>query len=139
MKRINLKKYYYPLYETDTFIDLPDEVADAIEEEHRMEHNSERRLQGHTYSFDCSPGLEYHFLEQAPSAEDAFLAEELRHEQEVQNNLMSRRLQEALATLTPKQARCIKDGWMEPTQEVTICTKPTPPKRNRKKPSRNRS
>ena len=38
MKRINLKKYYYPLYETDTFIDLPDEVADAIEEEHRMEH-----------------------------------------------------------------------------------------------------
>ena len=179
MKRINLKKYYYPLYEKDTFIELPDEIADAIEEEHRMEHNSERRLQGHTYSFDCSPGLEYHFLEQAPSAEDAFLAEELRHEQEVQNNLMSRRLQEALATLTPKQARCIKarfvdglkfceiaetegisttlatsttyqaitklhkyfikHGWMEPTQEVTICTKPTPPKRNRKKPSRNRS
>lgn len=66
MKRINLKKYYYPLYETDTFIELPDEIADAIEEEHRMEHNSERRLQGHTYSFDCSPGLEYHFLEQAP-------------------------------------------------------------------------
>ena len=92
---------------------------------------------------------------------------------------MSRRLQEALATLTPKQACCIKarfvDGlkfheiaeaegisttlatsttyqaitklrkyfikhdWMEPTQEVTICTKPTPPKRNRKRPNRNRS
>ena len=179
MKRINLKKYYYPLYETDTFIELPDEIADAIEEEHRMEHNSERRLQGHTYSFDCSPGLEYHFLEQAPSAEDAFLAEELRREKEEQNDLMSRRLQEALATLTPKQACCIKarfvDGlkfheiaeaegisttlatsttyqaitklrkyfikhdWMEPTQEVTICTKPTPPKRNRKRPNRNRS
>ena len=72
MKRINLKKYYYPLYETDTFIDLPDEIADAIEEEHRMEHNSERRLQGHTYSFDCSPGLEYHFLEQAPPPRTLF-------------------------------------------------------------------
>ena len=105
MKRINLKKYYYPLYETDTFIELPDEIADAIEEEHRMEHNSERRLQGHTYSFDCSPGLEYHFLEQAPSAEDAFLAEELRREKEEQNDLMLRRLQEALATLTPMQKR----------------------------------
>ena len=167
MKRINLKKYYYPLYETDTFIELPDEIADAIEEEHRMEHNSERRLQTHTYSFDCSPGLEYHFLEQAHSAEDE------------QNDLMLRRLQEALATLTPKQACCIKarfvdglkfheiaeaegisttlatsttyqaiaklrkyfikHGWMEPTQEVTICTKATPPKRNRKKPSRSRS
>lgn len=179
MKRINLKKYYYPFYEADTFIELPDEVADAIEEEHRIEHNSERRLQGHTYSFDCSPGLEYHFLEQAPSAEDAFLAEELRREKEEQNDLMSRRLQEALATLTPKQACCIKarfvdglkfheiaeaegisttlatsttyqaitklrkyfikHGWMEPTQEVTICTKPSPPKRNRKRPNRNRS
>ena len=92
---------------------------------------------------------------------------------------MLRRLQEALATLTPKQARCIKarfvdglkfceiaetegisttlatsttyqaitklrkyfikHGWMEPTQEVTICTKPTPPKRNRKKPNRSKS
>ncbi len=179
MKRINLKKYYYPLYETDTIIELPDEIADAIEEEHRLDHNSERRLQGHTYSFDCSPGLEYHFLEQEPSAEDVFLAEELRREKEEQNDLMLLRLQEALATLTPKQACCIrarfvdglkfheiaeaegisttlatsttyqaiaklrkyfiKHGWMEPTQEVTICTKATPPKRNRKKPSRNRS
>ena len=37
MKTINLKKYYYPLYETDTFIELPDEIADAIVEEWRAE------------------------------------------------------------------------------------------------------
>jgi len=41
MKTINLKKYYYPLYETDTFIELPDEIADAIVEEWRTDHNSE--------------------------------------------------------------------------------------------------
>ena len=44
MKTINLKKYYYPLYETDTFIELPDEIADAIVEEWRTDHNSEQRL-----------------------------------------------------------------------------------------------
>ena len=44
MKTINLKKYYYPLYETDTFIELPDEIADAIAEEWRTDHNSEQRL-----------------------------------------------------------------------------------------------
>ena len=60
MKTINLKKYYYPLYETDTFIELPDEIADAIAEEWRTDHNAEQRLWSHTYSMDYSPGLEYH-------------------------------------------------------------------------------
>ena len=50
MKTINLKKYYYPLYETDTFIELSDEIADAIVEEWRTDHNSEQRLWSHTYS-----------------------------------------------------------------------------------------
>lgn len=54
MKTINLKKYYYPLYETDTFIELPDEIADAIAEEWRTDHNSEQRLWSHTYSMDYS-------------------------------------------------------------------------------------
>ena len=70
MKTINLKKYYYPLYETDTFIELPDEIADAIAEEWRTDHNSEQRLWSHTYSMDYSPGLEYHLLSHALSAED---------------------------------------------------------------------
>ena len=68
MKTINLKKYYYPLYETDTFIELPDEIADAIVEEWRTDHNSEQRLWSHTYSMDYSPGLEYHLLYHALSA-----------------------------------------------------------------------
>ena len=30
MKTINLKKYYYPICKKDTFVEVPDEVADAI-------------------------------------------------------------------------------------------------------------
>ena len=73
MKTINLKKYYYPLYETDTFIELPDEIADAIVEEWRTDHNSEQRLWSHTYSLDYSPGMEYHFPDQALSPEDILM------------------------------------------------------------------
>ena len=89
MKTINLKKYYYPLYETDTFIELPDEIADAIVEEWRADHNSEQRLWSHTYSMDYSPGLEYHLLYHALSAEDTLLEEETRREQEEAHELKS--------------------------------------------------
>ena len=113
MKTINLKKYYYPLYETDTFIELPDEIADAIAEEWRTDHNSEQRLWSHTYSMDYSPGLEYHLLSHALSAEDTLLEEETRREQEEAHELMLQRLREALATLTPTQARRLHARFVE--------------------------
>ena len=113
MKTINLKKYYYPLYETDTFIELPDEIADAIAEEWRTDHNSEQRLWSHTYSMDYSPGLEYHLLYHALSAEDTLLEEETRREQEEARELMLQRLREALATLTPTQARRLHARFVE--------------------------
>ena len=30
MTIINLKKYYYPLVKTDVFVEVPDEIADAL-------------------------------------------------------------------------------------------------------------
>ena len=149
-------------------------------EEWRTDHNSEQRLWSHTYSMDYSPGLEYHLLYQALSAEDTLLEEETRREQEEAHELMLQRLREALATLTPTQARrlharfvegkkyreiaedegiasvslvtntvrdailklrkyFIKRGWMEPPKEKAICTKKSPPKRNRKKTSAKKS
>ena len=128
---------------------------------------------------DYSPGLEYHLLYHALSAEDTLLEEETRREQEEAHELMLQRLREALATLTPTQARrlharfvegkqfkeiaeaegfttsaaivtvrnaiiklqkyYIKHGWMEPLKEDAICTKKSPPKRNRKKTSAKKS
>ena len=164
MKTINLKQLYYPFYEKDTFVEVEDEIADAIMEEHRIDENSRRKLWNHTYSLDESPGLEYHFLEQASSPEEILLQ---RASDEYQEFLLSR-LDEALATLTPTQIRrlnarfvegrkfreiaeaegidhsvrdavlklqkyFIKHGWMKPPKEKSICTKISPPKRQRKK------
>lgn len=179
MKTINLKQYYDLLYKTDTFVEVPDEIAEAIEEEHRADRNSERRLWSHIYSIDISPGLERHLVEYAPSAEDIFLEKETHYEEMDTKALMMERLREALSTLTPTQARrlnarCIegkkyreiaeaegistnlatntvrdailklrkyfiKHDWMEPPKENGICTKKSPPKRNRKKTSAKKS
>lgn len=40
MKTINLRKFYGSVYKTDTFIELPDEIADALESGERIEHYS---------------------------------------------------------------------------------------------------
>ena len=179
MKTINLKKYYYPICKKDTFVEVPDEVADAIVEESRAENANDAKQHYHCYSLDASPGIENHFPEQAISPEDILMEKETEREQEAARALMMERLREALATLTPRQASClharfwegkpfkeiaeaegfttsaaivtvrnaiiklqkyyIKRGWMEPPKEKAICTKTTPPKRNRKKTSAKKS
>ena len=93
MKIINLKQFYYPLYAEDTFLEVEDEIADAIMEEHRIDENTRRKLWAHTYSLDESPGLEYHFLAQASSSEEILLQ---RESDQYQEFLLSR-LDEALA------------------------------------------
>ena len=174
MKTLNLKKYYYPICKKDTFVEVPDEVADAIVEESRAENANDAKQHYHCYSLDASPGIEHHFPEQVISPEDILMEKETEREQEAAHALMMERLREALATLTPRQASClharfwegkqfkeiaedegiasvslvtntvrdailklrkyfIKRGWMEPLKEDAICTKKSPPKRNRKK------
>lgn len=58
MKTINLKKYYYPICKKDTFVEVPDEVADAIVEESRAEDANDAKQHYHCYSLDASPGME---------------------------------------------------------------------------------
>ena len=172
MKTINLKKYYYPICKKDTFVEVPDEVADAIVEASRAEDANDAKQHYHCYSLDASPGMENHFPEQAVSPEDILMEKETEREQEAARALMMERLLEALATLTPRQASClharfwegkaegfttsadivtvrnaiiklqkyyIKRGWMKPPKEKAICTKTTPPKRNRKRTSAKKS
>ena len=57
MKTINLKKYYYPICKKDTFVEVPDEVADAIVEESRAEdaNDAKQQLCSHAYSLDAFP------------------------------------------------------------------------------------
>ena len=48
MKTINLRKFYGSVYKTDTFIELPDEIVDALESEERIEHYSGQKIREHT-------------------------------------------------------------------------------------------
>lgn len=175
MRIINLKKYYYPICKKDTFVEVPEKIADAILEESRAENANNAKQHYHCYSLDASPGMENYFLSHAISPEDILIEEE----QEAAHTLMLERLREALAALTPLQVRClyarfwegkqfkeiaeaegvttstatstvrttiiklqkyfIKHGWMSQPKEKTICTRTSPPKRNRKRTSAKKS
>ncbi|MEY8335995.1 hypothetical protein AALB53_23410 [Lachnospiraceae bacterium 47-T17] len=47
MKTINLKKYYYPLFATDTLIEVSDEVAEALLFMRREENNLTHKIWYH--------------------------------------------------------------------------------------------
>ena len=116
MKTINLKKYYYPICKKDTFVEVPDEVAEAIAEESRAENANDAKQHYHCYSLDASPGIEHHFPEQVISPEDILMEKETEREQETARALMMERLREALATLTPRQASCLHARFWEGKQ-----------------------
>ena len=109
MQRINLRKYYYPLYDEDIFIEVPDEIATVLWEEHCLDDNTRRNLWIHTYSLDQSPEIENHFPEQICSAEEIMLQREADQYRE----FLLGKLDEALATLTPKQLQRLKARFVE--------------------------
>ena len=109
MQRINLRKYYYPLYDEDIFIEVPDEIATALWEEHCLDDNTRRNLWIHTYSLDQSPEIENHFPEPICSAEEILLQREADQHRE----FLLGKLGEALATLTPKQLRRLKARFVD--------------------------
>lgn len=69
MKTINLRNYY-PFYNTDIFIDIPDEVAAVLLEAERHEEAYRRRMYRHKaqYSLDRDDGIEHEicFLSLSP-------------------------------------------------------------------------
>ena len=109
MQRINLRKYYYPLHDEDIFIEVSDEIATALWEEHCLDDNTRRNLWIHTYSLDQSPEIENHFPEPICSAEEILLQQEADRYRE----FLLGKLDEALTTLTPKQLRRLKARFME--------------------------
>jgi len=63
MAKINLRDYY-PFYNTDLFIDIPDEVAAVLAEAERLERNYIRRMFWNKaqYSLDADDGIEHDAL-----------------------------------------------------------------------------
>ena len=102
MTVINLRKYYYPIYTRDTFMKVPDEVAEAIIEGQRIERREDGKKSYHgVYSLDASIGIENHAMFLVPSPEDVLLEAQEQAEYE---ELLAR-LAEAISCLTPPQAR----------------------------------
>lgn len=111
MPIINLKKFDYPTYKKDTFVEVSDEVAEALLLMRREENNREKkRLYYKAYfSLDCDDGIENAALDfEEPSPEETFIAAE----NEVAHALLLQHLAEALSTLTPTQARRVHARYM---------------------------
>lgn len=104
MPIINLRKYYYPLLKEDIFIEVSEEVEEALLALRRDEDRIRSQIRYHKayYSLDASDGMENHALNiESKSPEDILM----QKEDEAYHALMLERLQEAFTTLTPKQAR----------------------------------
>lgn len=111
MQTVNLKKYYYPLFTKDTFVEVSDEVAEALLLMHREENNRIRKMYYHKayFSLDREDGIENDAVcgfEKSP--------EEILMEQEEERffRLTLERLEEALSCLTTTQQRRIRARYL---------------------------
>lgn len=109
MKIIDLRRYYYPIYTKQTLMEVPDEVADALEEAWHIEHRQESSKTYHgVLSLDANDGVENYVLFHALSPEEALLAAEDEAEQAV----VLDRLREAMKRLTAIQTRRIRARYV---------------------------
>lgn len=110
MKTINLRTYYYPHYTEDVFVEVSDEVAEALLLMHREENNRRRKICYHKayYSLDAFDWTENYALEHSPSPEELFV---LQEEQAAHDRLLSM-LDQALSQVTEVQARRIRSYYL---------------------------
>ena len=105
MKIINWKRYYYPIYRKDAFMEVPDEVAEALEEAWHIEHRQENKK---TYykvlSLDVGDGVENHIASRAPSPEELLLLAE----EDADREAVFAHLRETVMHLTLTQARRLR-------------------------------
>lgn len=106
MTTINLRKYYYPAYKTDMFVEVSDEVAETMKQFDREMNNYQRRTLYHRafYSLDAYEWTEHYALEHGKSPEEILLE---REEQDARRQLLAA-LPEAFSYATPLQARRVR-------------------------------
>ena len=126
MQTINLKKYYYPLCRQDTYLTVSDEVAEALLLMRREENNHARKVWYHKayFSLDCEDGIENEAIGWAQPSPEDYVVEK---EEQAERAELIRRVYEALATLTPLQARRIHARYMSRTTLWTRGCAPTSP------------
>ena len=103
MPIINLRKYYYPTIRKDAFVEVNGEVAEALEEELRIERRQEKKKLYHkVFSMDTNDWTQLHISIYAL----------LRAEEHAEQERNLSRMAEAFAHLTPTQARRIRARYM---------------------------
>ena len=98
LKRINLRELYPDYYQTDIFIDIPEDILAVIAEESRAEAAAKRQTYRYRaqYSLDIGDGIEEATLHQLPNPE-TILETYQQHEE----------LYAAIMSLPEKQAKRI--------------------------------
>jgi len=110
MKTINLRDYY-PFYNVDMLIDVPEDVAAALLEAERLEEAYRRRVYRHKaqYSLDRGDGLEYdiRFLSLSPC-------------EVYESKMTAEQLHAAIASLPDKQGKRIYAYYILGMSETNI-------------------
>ena len=99
MSKINLREYYPDYYQTDSIIEIPDEVAVAMKEFKQAERAYQRRVyynKAH-YSLDRGDGIEHEALLICMTPYDIY-----------ERNLEKEQLYAAISSLSDKQEKRIK-------------------------------
>jgi len=111
MQSVNLRKYYYPLYCRDMFVEVSDEVAEALQLMYREENNRTRKMYYHKayYSLDREDGIENEAVCGYGKSPEEILMEQ---EEERLFLLTLEWLEEALSCLTPVQQRRIHARYL---------------------------
>ena len=98
MNEINLRDLYPNTYKTDTYVEVSDDVLEAIKAQERAEAARERKMYRYKahYSLDRGDGIEHDALYQPQSPEEIILEQTIRE-----------KLYAAVMELPEKQARRI--------------------------------
>lgn len=98
MNEINLRDLYPHTYKTDTYVEVSDDVLEAIKAHDRAEAARERKMYRYKahYSLDRGDGIEHDALCQAPTPEEIILEQTIRE-----------KLYTAVMELPEKQAKRI--------------------------------
>lgn len=111
MQIINLRKQYPGIYSNDVFVEVSDEVAEAMLLATRQENNYRQRTFRHKayFSLDRGDGIENDALHFIPSPEEIFLRQ-----------VSLEQLQEAIDHLSPIQMRRVYAHYILGMKKVDI-------------------
>ena len=118
MQTINLKQYY-PFCTEDTFVEVSDEIVEAFLLDKRAEAARERKMYRYKahYSLDCDDGIEKAAIGWAQPSPEDYVVEK---EEQAERAELIRRVYEALATLTPLQARRVRAYYIADINQPKI-------------------